>query len=59
MKKILFTSLLFWACGAEAQEKKDPMADCPFHVQKEKGQSVMMVGEAILLEVVHAVGMVE
>jgi catalase-peroxidase len=36
MKKILFTSLLFWACGAEAQEKKDPMADCPFHVKKEK-----------------------
>ncbi len=36
MKKILFTSLLFWFCGAEAQEKKDPMADCPFHAKKEK-----------------------
>ncbi len=36
MKKILFTSLLFWVYGAEAQEKKDPMADCPFHAKKEK-----------------------
>lgn len=36
MKKILFASLLFWVYGAEAQEKKDPMADCPFHAKKEK-----------------------
>ncbi len=36
MKKILFTSLLFWVYGAEAQEKKDPIADCPFHAKKEK-----------------------
>jgi len=36
MKKILFSSLLFLVCGIQAQEKKDPMADCPFHAKKEK-----------------------
>jgi catalase-peroxidase len=36
MKKILFSSLLFLVCGIQAQEKKDPMTDCPFHAKKEK-----------------------
>jgi catalase-peroxidase len=36
MKKILFSSLLFLVCGIQAQEKKDPMTDCPFPAKKEK-----------------------
>lgn len=36
MKKLLFASILLAMCSSQAQEKKDPMADCPFHGKKEK-----------------------
>lgn len=36
MNKLVFASILFIAGGLYAQDKKDPIADCPFHGKKEK-----------------------
>jgi hypothetical protein len=36
MKKTIFLALFMTASVLSAQEKKESMADCPFHANKEK-----------------------
>jgi hypothetical protein len=36
MKKTIFLTLFMTASVLSAQEKKESMADCPFHAKKEK-----------------------
>ena len=47
MNKAIFLTLLMAASVASAQEKKESMADCPFHAKKEEVHLMQSGGQIV------------